>query len=87
MSPTTRGPALCGEVMNDGGRDGEGPDSAATPADVRCSRCKALLAVRRPQGLLVRRGDVQAWLSGRSYALTIVCYRCKTLNVVTRDKK
>jgi phage FluMu protein Com len=85
MSPTTKHTKLCGEVMSAG--DHDDPRLASGQAKVRCSKCRALLAARHGDGLLVRRGDVHVWLGGRSYNVNIVCYRCKTLNVVSHEEK
>ncbi len=50
--------------------------------DIRCKQCNSLLAREERDGLCVRRGDLQLTVSGSQYAVSVSCYRCRTLNVV-----
>ena len=51
--------------------------------DWRCSSCGVLLAKIADNGLTIRRGELQATMSGEFHA-SLVCYRprCRTLNVL-----
>jgi hypothetical protein len=53
---------------------------------VLCKRCKAQLAELAHDGLTIRRGKLQATITG-AYHASLVCYRpqCGTLNVVRHD--
>jgi hypothetical protein len=42
--------------------------------EVRCSNCGALLAKREPAGMTIRRGDLEAILTG-AFQMTLRCYR------------
>lgn len=55
-------------------------------AEVRCKLCNALLAKYDRDGLSIRRGEMQATITGSDFTLSATCYRCKTLNVVTSSK-
>jgi phage FluMu protein Com len=52
--------------------------------DIRCKQCNSLLAREDRDGLCVRRGDMQLIVSGAQFAVSVTCYRCRTLNVVDR---
>jgi hypothetical protein len=54
--------------------------------DVRCKGCGAKLADLARDGLTIRRGKLQATITG-AYHVSLVCYRphCGTLNVVRHD--
>jgi len=49
--------------------------------DFRCKQCSTLLAKIDRDGLTIRRGDMQATVTGVAYTVSVACYRCKTLNV------
>jgi len=51
--------------------------------DVRCKACGILLGKIDESGLTIRRGELQATVSGEFHA-SLVCYRsrCRTLNVL-----
>lgn len=51
--------------------------------EIRCKQCSVLLAKAERDGVTIRRGEQQTTVSGRDYAVSISCYRCRTLNVVT----
>ena len=53
------------------------------PRDVRCKGCNILLARIDSNGLTIRRGDLQATVTGDLHA-SFVCYRprCGLLNVL-----
>lgn len=51
--------------------------------DFRCRQCQALLAKHDAGGLCIRRGDLQATVTGSQFTVSIACYRCKALSVVT----
>jgi len=55
--------------------------------DCRCKHCQALLARRELDGLTVRRGDMQTTVTGTEFTVSVTCYRCKTLNVLTSVRK
>jgi phage FluMu protein Com len=48
--------------------------------ELRCRECKTLLAKLEQGEIVIERGGVQARFDGSSRA-TIVCYRCKRMNV------
>ncbi len=48
--------------------------------EMRCRECKTLLAKLEQGGIVIERSGLQARFDGSSRA-TIVCYRCKRLNV------
>jgi phage FluMu protein Com len=50
--------------------------------DFRCKQCQALLAKHDSDGFCIRRGDLQATVTGQ-FTVSVSCYRCKTLSVVT----
>ena len=54
--------------------------------DVRCKGCGAKLADLARDGLTIRRGKLQATITGRFHA-ALVCYRptCQTLNVIKHN--
>jgi len=54
-----------------------------TPRDIRCKSCNILLGRVDDSGLTIRRGDLQATMSGEFHA-SMVCYRsrCRQLNVL-----
>lgn len=51
-------------------------------ADYRCSSCCALLAKRDRGDLTIRRGDMQATVTGRDFTVSVTCYRCRARNVL-----
>ncbi len=51
--------------------------------DCRCKNCQALLAKRDLDGLTIRRGDMQTTVTGGDFTVSVTCYRCKALNVIT----
>jgi phage FluMu protein Com len=51
--------------------------------DFRCKQCQALLAKHDSDGLSIRRGDLQATVSGNGFTVSFTCYRCQSLSVVT----
>lgn len=51
--------------------------------ECRCARCDALLAKREPSGLVLRRGDLQATVTGGDFSVSVSCYRCRLPNLVT----
>ena len=55
--------------------------------DFRCKQCHALLAKHDAGGLCIRRGDLQATITGGHFTVAITCYRCKTLSVVTSPSR
>ena len=55
--------------------------------DFRCKQCHALLAKHDAGGLCIRRGDLQATITGGQFTVSITCYRCKTLSVVTSPSR
>lgn len=48
--------------------------------DIRCRKCRTLLAVLEDGEIVIERGGLQARLDG-GHRVTIVCYRCRQLNV------
>jgi phage FluMu protein Com len=48
--------------------------------EMRCRECKTLLAKLEQGEIVIERSGLQARFDGSSRA-TIVCYRCKRLNV------
>jgi len=48
---------------------------------ITCKVCKAKIASRDDDGLTFSRGQLQATINGSDYTVSIVCYRCKGLNV------
>jgi hypothetical protein len=55
----------------------------SSSTDCRCKRCNALLAKKERTGISIRRGELQAMVTGTDFTASIVCYRCHTLTVVT----
>lgn len=55
--------------------------------DFRCKQCQALLAKRDADGLCIRRGDLQAAVTGAQFTVAVTCYRCKTLNVAASPSR
>ena len=55
--------------------------------DFRCKQCQALLAKHDSDGLCIRRGDLQATVTGSHFTVSVTCYRCKTLSVVTSPSR
>lgn len=49
--------------------------------ELRCKHCQALLAKREHDGLTIRRGGLQATITGVALAIALTCYRCDALNV------
>ena len=49
--------------------------------EIRCRQCRALLALLEGNDVVIERGGMQARFDGRSGG-SIVCYRCKRLNVI-----
>ncbi|MBI5531805.1 MAG: hypothetical protein HY898_03760 [Deltaproteobacteria bacterium] len=58
-----------------------------TPIDFRCKKCRALLAKHDSDGLAIRRGDMQTTVTGTDFTVSVTCYRCRTLNVVTSSMR
>lgn len=56
--------------------------------EVRCSHCSALLAKHEPAGMTIRRGDLEAVLSG-TFRVTLRCYRpyCRQRTVVDHSDR
>lgn len=52
-----------------------------TSTECRCKSCGALLAKRDDGGVSIRRGDLQATITG-DFTAAVTCYRCRTLNVL-----
>ena len=55
-------------------------------ADLRCKHCDALLAKHDRDGLTIRRGDMQTTVSGTDFSVSVTCYRCRTLNVLSHGR-
>jgi phage FluMu protein Com len=57
--------------------------SAGGAAELRCTRCGALLGKLEEAGLSIRRGELQVTVDG-TFRATLVCYRprCRTLNIM-----
>jgi phage FluMu protein Com len=51
--------------------------------DIRCKQCNSLLAKRERDGVAIRRGELQATVTGSDFTIAVTCYRCRALNVVT----
>lgn len=51
--------------------------------ETRCTHCNALLAKHDRKGLAIRRGALQALVTGADATVSITCYRCNTVSVVT----
>ena len=51
------------------------------PGDARCKNCSVLLARIEDSTLVIKRGDLQANISG-DYRAELICYRCRGLNVL-----
>jgi phage FluMu protein Com len=49
--------------------------------ELRCKHCQALLAIREDGALSIRRGGLQATVTGVALAVSLTCYRCQALNV------
>jgi len=67
--------------MNRGRFEGAVP-MRTTSTECRCKSCGALLAKRDRDGVSIRRGELQATITG-DFTVSVTCYRCRTLNVVT----
>ena len=52
-----------------------------TSPEHHCKQCNALLAKQDRDGLCIRRGSLQATVTG-DFTVAIGCYRCSTVNVV-----
>lgn len=52
----------------------------------RCKSCSALLAKHDRDGLSIRRGDMQTTVTGTDFTVSVICYRCKTLNVLASPR-
>ena len=50
--------------------------------DLRCKHCHTLLAKQDRDGLSIRRGTLQATITGVDTTVSVTCYRCSTLNVM-----
>ncbi len=50
--------------------------------DLRCKHCNTLLAKQDRDGLSIRRGALQATITGTDTTVSVTCYRCSTLNVM-----
>ena len=50
--------------------------------DLRCKHCHTLLAKQDRDGLSIRRGTLQATITGADTTVSVTCYRCSTLNVM-----
>jgi len=50
--------------------------------DLRCKHCHTLLAKQDRDGLSIRRGTLQATITGADTTVSVTCYRCLTLNVM-----
>ncbi|MDP1826627.1 MAG: hypothetical protein Q8L48_25375 [Archangium sp.] len=50
--------------------------------ELRCKQCNALLAKNDRDGLSIRRGELQATVTGVDVTIAVTCYRCKSLNVL-----
>lgn len=74
----------CPLVLADGPRatKRESPMHTTSTTECRCKLCQALLAKRESAGLSIRRGDLQATVMGGDFTVAVLCYRCKTLNVL-----
>lgn len=59
-----------------------GPRERPMSTELRCKQCRTLLAKREPDGLAIRRGTLQATISGVDATVSVTCYRCLTLNVM-----
>ena len=55
--------------------------------DIRCKQCSALLAKRDRDGLSIRRGDMQTTVTGGDFTVSVTCYRCRALNVLTSRRE
>ena len=49
---------------------------------LRCKQCNTLLAKQDRDGLAIRRGTLQATITGADATVSVTCYRCQTLNVL-----
>lgn len=54
----------------------------SSPHEIRCKHCHSLLAKHDRDGLAIRRGPLQAIVTG-SFSVAITCYRCQALNVLS----
>lgn len=50
---------------------------------IRCKRCNTQLASHDQDGLCIRRGNLEATVTGTDFTVAAACYRCRTLNVMT----
>ena len=55
--------------------------------ELRCKRCKVLLATMGDAGLNIQRGGMRAIISSDNATAEIHCYRCSTPNVFSLDGK
>jgi hypothetical protein len=53
--------------------------------DVRCFRCRALLAKRGKDEVCIRRGELHTRIRGSDATVEVRCYRCKTDQLVLGD--
>ena len=60
--------------------------STSTPREIRCKQCSALLAKHDRDGLSIRRGQLQATVSGSRFNVALNCYRCETLNFASSEQ-
>jgi hypothetical protein len=60
--------------------------STGVNSEVRCSACGALLGIREAGGLSIKRGDLQAVVSG-DFQVALLCWRrsCRKLNAFQID--
>ncbi|MBC7174055.1 MAG: hypothetical protein H5U40_16555 [Polyangiaceae bacterium] len=61
--------------------------TTSSTTDCRCKTCQALLAKRDLDGVTIRRGDMQTTVTGTDFTVSVICYRCKTLNVLAWPRK
>jgi len=57
-------------------------DPPMSTTDLRCKHCNTLLAKQDRDGLSIRRGALQATITGTDTTVSVTCYRCQTLNVL-----
>ena len=57
--------------------------TTTTNTECRCKQCSALLAKRDRDGVTIRPGELQTTVTGGDFTVSVTCYRCRTLNVVT----
>ena len=49
---------------------------------IRCKHCGTQLASHDPDGLCIRRGGLEATVTGTDFTVSARCYRCGGLNVL-----